>query len=305
MSCKASITSYLRGNLGNQLFVYATVRQMQEKYFADQPCRLIFDNEKYIISNRLQNFKLVGNLCFCPVRLPLVKRKIKYYMFDRTRCSGIQYKHPQEFFEFTQKRQPILNKYGFFLCEDGYIPLPEKMPCHIIADGFFQSEKYFSKIRPKLLAELTPSEPLLPQNFEIVRRIEESESICLTVRMGDYIGNKVHDVCTADYFKRAISIAKQKCENGQVFLFSDDVKAAKEMLGLGEDTVLEEGNNPDYEKLRIMSKCKHFILSNSSFSWWVQYLSHNRNKMVIAPDHWYNAPIPCDIYQNEWIVLSV
>jgi len=37
--------------------------------------------------------------------------------------------------------------------------------------------------------------------------------------------------------------------------------------------------------MRMMSLCKHFIIANSTFSWWSQWLSSNSNKLVVSPTH--------------------
>ncbi len=64
-------------------------------------------------------------------------------------------------------------------------------------------------------------------------------------------------------------------------------------------------NNPDYEELRLMYSCKHFIISNSTFSWWGAYLSTNSKKIVIAPERW-NLAVENDdsIYLEDWIKIK-
>lgn len=54
-----------------------------------------------------------------------------------------------------------------------------------------------------------------------------------------------------------------------------------------------------------MSECKHFIIGNTTFGWWAQYLSNYKEKIVIAPSQWMKVDMPIDIYQDNWTCIDV
>ena len=54
-----------------------------------------------------------------------------------------------------------------------------------------------------------------------------------------------------------------------------------------------------------MAKYDHFIISNSSYSWWASYLGEKENSKIKAPKYWYKniktKEIP--LYRKNWILL--
>lgn len=103
------------------------------------------------------------------------------------------------------------------------------------------------------------------------------------------------------------AIEKIKCivENPVFFMFSDDIQWVRENVNTGCLTYYEDGTDPVWEKLRLMSACKHFIISNSTFSWWVQYLSRNGDKIVISPSRWFNNDYKSPLIDEKWIKIEV
>ncbi|MBD5488004.1 MAG: hypothetical protein HDR13_04320 [Lachnospiraceae bacterium] len=55
----------------------------------------------------------------------------------------------------------------------------------------------------------------------------------------------------------------------------------------------------DYAEFALMSKCRHHILANSSYSWWASYLCRNPHKTVLAPERWLNGWDCTDIYRED------
>jgi hypothetical protein len=58
------------------------------------------------------------------------------------------------------------------------------------------------------------------------------------------------------------------------------------------DLLSSQSTVEDYEELLVMSMCDHYIIANSTFSWWGAYLSsiYNKNneRIVCFPDEFYN-----------------
>lgn len=89
------------------------------------------------------------------------------------------------------------------------------------------------------------------------------------------------------------------------FIFSDDADWVKDNIVFPGEVFYQPPRVTPLETLYLMKACKHFIISNSSFSWWGQYLSNNDNKIVIGPAKWYVDGRKTDIIEEEWIKIEV
>ena len=144
-----------------------------------------------------------------------------------------------------------------------------------------------------LLKDLRVRGPMNEANSDLAARIGEGASVCLHVRRGDYYSNPaarmVHAVDLTDYYRKAISLMKERVGDCHFFLFSDEPEWVKANLDLGDACTVVDVNTPlePEQDLRLMSLCEHFIIANSTFSWWGAWLSRNPDKVVIAPERWF------------------
>lgn len=159
--------------------------------------------------------------------------------------------------------------------------------------GYFQSWCYFEPIRPQLLRELDLSElPWTRFESELQKQLEDCESVAVHVRRTDYLDHELTRVCDESYQHRAIERLRVGLDSPQFFIFSDDPDWCRQTFGSYPDCRVVEipGSADDpFIDMRMMSKARHNIIVNSSYSWWAAWLNSNPEQKVIAPGRWGNG----------------
>ena len=166
------------------------------------------------------------------------------------------------------------------------------IPAEAYLIGYWQNEKYFAPIADTIRAEFTLKQPLSAASAAVAREMEASEAVGVHVRRGDYAHNpgtrQKHGLCSLEYYQTCARQILRQHPRAAFYVFSDDPQWAAENLDLGGPRVLVDHNGPerDYEDLHLLSRCRHFIIANSSFSWWAAWLSNWPDKHVFAPKRW-------------------
>lgn len=176
-------------------------------------------------------------------------------------------------------------------------------------EGFFQSELYFKDIENELRNDFQFKNQPDNENQKLIEKINTRNSVSLHIRRGDYVQKKryqnLYASCSLDYYRRGIEYITQYHSNPILLIFSDDIEWVKENLKLPYESIYVTHNtgNKSYEDMRLMSFCKHNIIANSSFSWWGAWLNNNKEKIVIAPEKWFNDEkiIQTDVIPEDWV----
>lgn len=162
----------------------------------------------------------------------------------------------------------------------------------IYLDGYWQNEKYFEPIAHLLREEFTFAKEPSEKNREILKQIHDAEAIAIHVRRTDYstnrITNQVHGVLGLSHYYTCIRRVAEAVGKPHFFVFSDDPEWVKNNLRIDHPYTVIDHNRPpdDHEDLRLMSACRHFVIANSTFSWWAAWLSAYSGKRVFAPRRW-------------------
>jgi len=158
----------------------------------------------------------------------------------------------------------------------------------IYLDGLWQSEGYFKDVEEIIRQDLQITPPDDLQNQEMAAKIDSCDAVAIHVRWFNGPRDQMpsHNI-GQDYYKRAVNEIMVKVSNPHFFVFSDNPEATRNMLPLpGEMITCVEHNQHDenaYADLWLMTRCKHFIIANSTFSWWGAWLATSQSKKVIAP----------------------
>ena len=87
-------------------------------------------------------------------------------------------------------------------------------------------------------------------------------------------------------------------------MFSDDVDWAKQTLNTAGLPAVFAPRGSAVGDMALMKQCRGFVLSNSTYSWWAQYLAKATDKLVLAPEKWYAHTKKSALYLPDWQLIE-
>ncbi len=287
---------HLMGGLGNQLFQYAAGRELSSRLQAELKLETSgYDKGKTTRTYMLRHFRIQEKKA-SKDEIRLFKRHSRLNrFFERL---GLKETYS------LLKEHPVPNRMPQFFSIQG----------HVLLRGFWQSETYFEHVSPLVRQELTLREPPVDtKNTAMLKQIADTQSVAIHFRRGDYVSDrniqKFHGTCSETYYRNAIALIQSNVDHPFFFVFSDEPDWVAEHVKLDVPHCIVCHNSSDeaHKDLHLMRHCRHFIVANSSFSWWGAWLGDDEHKIVIAPKRWFQR-IPDDaddshIIPKTWLKL--
>ena len=306
----------MNGRTGNQLFDYSFARRLS--ILLDDKMVLNFQHViKYAIAdpswrNELETFLVA------PLEIENKEKSLIYTHGNILQImlyvvflliSKIPYKSRSDLVKRQERFQPFLNRWGIFFLEHGYSEIVMPKTKNIFVNGTYEDPRWFNDIRDILIEEIVPKN-YNHDNDEIIEKMQNSNSVSVSVRCGDFLAKEnasVRNICNQEYYKNAFDYVMKEVKDLVFFFFSDDIEWVKKNVHVEAEAYYESGTDTVANTLYKMSFCKNFILANSTFSWWGEYLSktHNEKHLVIAPDHWMNIPgYTNQLINKQWTLIE-
>ena len=180
-----------------------------------------------------------------------------------------------------------------------------------VLEGYWQSERYFIDIADTLQRDFFPSVAFVDRMMTIGSPLVDLKAVAVHVRCGDYLTEPTksfHGTLPWEYYQSAMNYIREKVSSPKFFFFSDDPEWVREHFytdfSLGEQSIVK--SEFEAEDIFLGSQCRHVIIANSSFSWWMAWLGREReDRIVIAPRRWFLNPSEdsSDIVPSRWTQL--
>jgi hypothetical protein len=253
-----------KGGLGNQLFILATTFALSQ----ETQKNVVLLDQYY--ESKLNRYSKVDNFgSFHLKQFPLVSKFIGKEKFHH---------------KFIFKLYTVMLKFEKYL-PNILMSNSEKIEDvrkSFVVHGNMQNPKKFSAYK-NLIINLLQLDPRTEDNLDaLLKQLSNGGKSCVAihVRRGDYLDKKVH----GPVLSRNFYLECMKHFNGPNYnflLFSDDLDWCQKNL---VDNRIEYISEKDpVISFRLMSKCDHFIISSSTYSWWAAWISSNEAKKVLAP----------------------
>lgn len=150
----------------------------------------------------------------------------------------------------------------------------------LVLDGYWGMEEYYSQHEPIIRETMNPT-----TNDERLKRageiISETPHIGIHVRRNEY-GH--HGVAMMDYYRNSLKEIRRIHGTIPTIVFTDEYNVCvHEFRNIQNLTVNRGDSKNPFSDFYLLSKCRHFVLSNSSFSFWGAFFGEKPDSVIYFP----------------------
>lgn len=293
------IVARLKGQLGNQMFIYAAAYAAAKD--SDEELAIFrFENDILCpgFGYQLQDLQCVAYNQYKGIPARMYAWAIANFFCKLT--SRFLHHKMHTIALRTGKQMEIITEKEL---KYHRITVDQAKSFHVL-EGYWQSPRYFDHYRDELVAQFVPCFALSERTNRLLERIKNAQyPVALHVRRGDYVN--IGWTLPMSYYDAAIRETDARHSDATFFVFSDDIPFVKTHLNVkGHQVEYVEPckEAKPFEDIWAMSRCAANIIANSSFSWWGAYLNPHADKLVIAPKQMLISN--ADVFCEDWIILD-
>ena len=271
---KSKVIPRIFGGLGNQLFCYAAARRLALIHDAE----LVIDDISGFVRDLAYKRKYQLRHFMIPCRTATATERmepfsnVRRYLTRRLnqRLPFLDRSHiQQEGMDFDSRLLQVKPRRTLYL------------------EGYWQSEGYFKDVAETIREDLRIVPPVDDVNLRTAAQISTKPSVAVHMRFFDSPTDSEANNAPTGYYSRALAEMEVLVPDAHYYVFSDqpNVASTRVQMPAGRVTYISHnlGEDNTYADLWLMTRCRHFIIANSTFSWWGAWLAQHRDKHVIAP----------------------
>lgn len=294
LSMNHTVRAMIMGGLGNQLFIYAAARALAVRTGG----RLLLDLSRFRLDETYRRVFLLD-------RFPIEAHILRPGPVGR---AGL-------LLERVIRKNSRLTRWADILVDpgssspsgllEGLVNSPPRRS--VTLDGYWQSDFYFRDAEDVVRRELTPPPPSCPVALRERAAIDAARHpVAVAIRFYREVpGTVVDPAAVIAPFRQALSDHHARHPEATYFVFTEEPGYFREptCLGVPFTAVTPRPANEDAPTdLHLLTRCRTFFLSYSSFHWWGAWLSAAPGKAVY---YLHRAGRPCRNYiPAGWEVLD-
>ena len=311
---KKKIILRLSNEIGNQMFMYASAfsisKKMDRELFIDNETAFLL--KKNISKFALDNFHISTQISDNKFKFKNLLGYIRRKFFIKSDFLRLKKKF------FIEKK----DKYKITYHDESFIN--KQYADVLFLEGHFESPKYFNKHKKDIINEFRFKNESEFRENSIFKEINEVNSVGICIRQNRF--NEGRDKNTIEniensmnysneqinYINKSVKFLKNKLSNAKFFLWSNDLSNLKKENLKFDFKIIDISEYKSAHDIRafnlfLLSSCKHFIVTPSTFSWWGAWLSLNSNKIITRPSDDFFSKFKLnnlDFWPEYWIKID-